>query len=50
MKEVNAMFFKRTVNLKVIRENSVLSERESSSNIETDSSMEEVDISGSQAS
>ena len=39
MKEVNAMFFKKTRNLKKIRDDSEMSGHESSSHIETDSSM-----------
>ena len=43
MKEVNALFYKRTINLKKIRGDQSISEGESSSNIDTDSSMEQFD-------
>lgn len=43
MKEVNALFFKRTLNLRKVREEENLSYDESSSEIRTDSSMEGYD-------
>ena len=43
MKEVNALFFKRTLNLRKVREEENLSYDESSSEIRTDSSMEDYD-------
>ena len=40
MKEVNALFYKKTQNLKKIREVNIISEGESSGEICTDSSMD----------
>ena len=41
MKEVNALFFKKTLNLKKIRESNKISDCESSGEVCTDSSMEQ---------